>query len=243
MPVSFEFYLAVLAVFFAGILRGFSGFGVGMVLVPSLSLLYSPVTAVITVVLLEIVPSIQLFPDAIKKCHWQSVVPMSLTALITIPIGSLILIHTNADVMRIVIAMLIIISVLILAVGWKYKGAYTPMSSVMTGAASGLISGASSLGGLPIILYYLSGRLSTSVARASIVIFLVFTALLSVTTFSLHGVISKDILIRAVWLVPPFIVAIWIGGRLFGQVSESTFRAITLTFLGSVGVMMLMSYK
>ncbi|MDT8405262.1 hypothetical protein [Sulfuriflexus sp.] len=49
-----EMYLAAVAVLVAGFIRGFSGFGAGMILVPVLSLLYSPVVAVVTVALLEL---------------------------------------------------------------------------------------------------------------------------------------------------------------------------------------------
>ena len=56
--LTHEFYIAIIAVLAAGVLRGFSGFGAGMVLVPSLSLLYNPMVAVITVVLLETIPAI-----------------------------------------------------------------------------------------------------------------------------------------------------------------------------------------
>lgn len=239
MLFSIEMYLAISAVLVAGVLRGFSGFGAGMVLVPSLSLLYSPIIAVVTVVLLEIIPSIQLLPNAISKCEWRSVVPMSLAALVTIPLGSFILVYTDADVMRSSISILVLLCVVVLATGWRYKGEYTSRESTATGFASGLIGGATSLGGLPVILYYLSGKNTTAVTRASIVVFLVVTTLVSVVTYLSHGIVTSDVMLRTAWLAPFFILAIWMGGYLFGKVSESFFRAVTLTLVGSVGMAML----
>jgi len=239
MPLSAEMYLAIVAVLIAGVLRGFSGFGAGMVLVPSLSLLYSPIIAVVTVVLLEIIPSIQLLPNAISKCEWRSVVPMSLAALVTIPLGSFILVYTDADVMRSSISILVLLCVVVLATGWRYKGEYTSRESTATGFASGLIGGATSLGGLPVILYYLSGKNTTAVTRASIVVFLVVTTLVSVVTYLSHGIVTSDVVLRTAWLAPFFIFAIWMGGHLFGKVSESFFRAVALTLVGSVGIAML----
>ena len=239
MPFSAEMYLAIIAVLIAGVLRGFSGFGAGMVLVPSLSLLYSPIIAVVTVVLLEIIPSIQLLPNAISKCEWRSVVPMSLAALVTIPLGSFILVYTDADVMRSSISVLVLLCVVVLATGWRYKGEYTSRESTATGFASGLIGGATSLGGLPVILYYLSGKNTTAVTRASIVVFLVVTTLVSVIAYLSHGIVTSDVVLRGAWLAPFFMIAIWGGGHLFGKVSESIFRAVTLTLVGSVGMAML----
>lgn len=239
MPVTAEIYLAIIFVLIAGVLRGFSGFGAGLILVPSLSVIYSPIVAVATVVLLEIIPSIQLLPRAIKKCHWQSVAPMALMAAIAIPFGSLILVYTDADTMRIVISALVILCVLILAMGWRFKGEFSSKVSVSTGLVSGVISGATSLGGLPVILFYLSNKHSTEVARASIVMFLVVTTIIALITYVQHGIITTEVVVRSASLGPFFIIAIWVGGKLFGKVSESVFRSITLALLGSVGLAML----
>ena len=241
MSITLEFYFAIFAVLIAGVLRGFSGFGAGMILVPSLSLLYNPMVAVVTVVLLEIIPSIQLLPNAISKCHWRSVIPMSVASIVAIPLGSLILVNADVDMMRSIISILVLFCVFILAIGWKYKGTYTKKASVITGVVSGVISGATSLGGLPVILYYLSGNHQTKVTRASIVVFLVITVVVSLMTYIMHGIITSEIILRASLLAPFFIVAIWIGGSLFGKASEATFRMITLSLLGSVGIAMLFS--
>lgn len=237
--LTHEFYIAIIAVLAAGVLRGFSGFGAGMVLVPSLSLLYNPMVAVITVVLLETIPAIQLLPNAIKKCHWNSIIPMSLASVVTIPMGSYILVYADVDVLRMGISILVLLCVFILLIGWHYKGEYTVKASTVTGVASGLISGATSLGGLPVILYYLSGRHATEVTRASIVVFLVITALVSLVTYIAHGIITSEVIERTVWLAPFFIIAISIGGSLFGKATESFFKTVTLTLLGSVGLVML----
>lgn len=241
MPLTQEFYFAIVAVLIAGTLRGFSGFGAGMILVPSLSLLYDPIIAVVSVVLLEMIPAIQLLPKVIPKCHWRSVIPMSLASVVTIPLGSFVLVNTDPDVMRNSISILVLFCVFILAIGWQYKGEYSTKASTMTGMASGLISGATSLGGLPVILYYLSGSQKTEVTRASIVVFLVITVLVSLVTYIIHGIITSEIFLRTALLAPFFIVAIWFGGSLFGKASEGLFRLITLSLLGSVGLAMLFS--
>jgi len=241
MAFSADFYFTIMVVLLAGTFRGFSGFGAGMIMVPILSLVYSPLIAVITVVLLELIPVFQLLPGAISKCHWRSVIPMSLSSIVAIPFGSFLLVYADANFMRNVISIIVIICVFVLATGWRYKGEYKLTATTATGTISGLISGATSLGGLPVILYYLSGKHKTEIARATIVVFLGVTALVSLVTYSSHGIISSDIIVRTAWLAPFFILATWIGGRLFGKVSESLFRNITLLLLGSVGITMLLT--
>lgn len=241
MWIPVELILTVAAVFAAGVIRGFSGFGTGMVLVPSLSLLYEPVVAVVTVALLEAIPAIQLLRVGIAHCHWPTVIPMSVISTITVPLGALLLVSIEADTMRVIISIIVIVCVVILATGWRYKGDSGLKASAMTGALSGAITGATNLGGLPVILYYLSTSLTAQVTRASIIIFLVISAVVTLVTYTSYGIITKDILISTTWVAPVFLIAIWVGGRLFGKVSETFFRTATLTLLVGVSVMMLLS--
>lgn len=238
MSVSIEVSLAILAVCVAGIFRGFSGFGTGMILVPCLSLIYEPVVAVVTVVLLELIPAVQLFKASLAKCHWQTVVPMALTSSITVPLGAHLLITVDANTLRVLIAIMVFLTVIILSSGWRYKGETGIKTSAMAGLSSGVITGATSLGGLPVILYYLSSQLTTQVARASMIIFLLMTTVVTLVIYANQGIITSDIVLRSAWLAPAFIVAIWIGGSLFGKVSESLFRKVILILLSVVSVVM-----
>ena len=241
MPGSFEVLLAVIAVIIAGIFRGFSGFGTGMILVPSLSVIYEPIVAVVTVVLLELVTALQLAKTSLPDCHWQTVIPMAIISSLMVPFGAILLINIDANTMRIVISVLVMLSVAILSSGWRYKGEAGFKISTITGVSSGLITGATSLGGLPVILFYLSSRLSTRVARASMIVFLIITSIVSLVTFMFHGIVKSDDIARTAAIVPVFIFAIWLGGMLFGKVAEPLFRKIILSLLSGVSVMTLVS--
>lgn len=241
---SLEILVAITAVIVAGVFRGFSGFGTGMILVPSLSVIYEPVVAVITVVLLELVTALQLVKKSLPHCHWQTVLPMAIISSITVPLGALLLINIEANTMRIAISVLVMISVLILYSGWRYKGEADMKISAITGFSSGLITGATSLGGLPVILYYLSSRLTTETARASMIVFLIITAIVSLLTYMIHGIITTDVMVRTATVMPLFIVSIWLGIQLFGKVSESTFRKVILSLLAIVSILTLFtSYR
>ena len=238
---SFEVILAIVAVIIAGIFRGFSGFGTGMILVPSLSVIYEPIVAVITVVLLELVTALQLVKTSLPDCHWQTVIPMAVTSSLMVPLGALLLVNIDANTMRIVISILVMLSVVILSSGWRYKGQAGFKISTITGVSSGLITGATSLGGLPVILFYLSSRLPTQVARASMIVFLIITSIVSLLAFMFHGIVKSDDILRTATIVPVFVLAIWLGGLLFGKVAESLFRKIILSLLSGVSVMMLVT--
>jgi len=240
MPIESTIFLSAIAVVVAGCVRGFSGFGAGMVLVPILSLIYNPLVAVVTVVVLELIPTVQLLPGALKYCHWRSVIPMSLLACISIPVGAMLLIHIDAEIMRIWIACLILLCVFTLSIGWRYTGTDRyGNASMLTGFSSGIMSGAAGLGGLPVILYYLSGSHTASVSRASMIVFLVVTTFIALVTYLLHGIVTVEIAGFSVLLAPLFILATWAGKKMFGLVSDAIFRKAMLTMLGGIAIAML----
>jgi len=238
--MDMNWLLAAIAVVIAGLVRGFSGFGAGLILVPSLSLLYNPLVAVVSVVIMELIPALQLVPKAAGRCHWRSVLPMSLAALVTVPLGSWLLVVIDEHSMRLLISLMVLLGTAVLASGWRYQPlVHDHKAPLLTGAVSGILSGATGLGGLPVILYYLSGSHKAEVTRASMVMFLFVTVLMSLSMFIYHGIISREILMRCLSLAPLLLLATWAGGRVFGKVSENTFRNVLLMMLTTIGMMTL----
>ena len=68
------FYVAVaeLAIFFSGIVRGFSGFGLALIAVPLLSLLLPPAEVVPIIFVLSIIVAAQLLPQVWRDVEWRS---------------------------------------------------------------------------------------------------------------------------------------------------------------------------
>lgn len=240
--MELHWYLAAMSVMVAGIVRGFSGFGAGLVLVPSLSLIYGPMNAVVSVVLLELIPTAQLMPRAIKHCHWPSVLPMMLAATVTVPLGAALLVVMNENTVRHMIAIMVLLATALLASGWRLSQAgRTRTGPLMTGAISGVLSGAAGLGGLPVIMYYLSTAHLARVTRSSIILFLFVTVMVSLISFVFHGIVSEAVVLRCMSLAPVLLAATWLGGRIFGHVSEQRFRSILLMLMSAVGLITLVA--
>lgn len=235
-----QLILAILAVAAAGVVRGFSGFGAGMILVPTLSLLYSPLVAVVSVVFMELIAAVQLLPWAVQRAHWRSVLPMLAMALMAIPVGAWILVNADPALMRVLIAVIVLGGALALSLGWRSpRLAASGGAPLAAGVLSGVMTGSVGLGGVPVVLFYLSGVHTAAAVRASTVVFLFATAVVSLASYLYHGIVSADVVERCAVLAPVFVLSIWLGGRMFGKVSESAFRVVVLTLLSGMGVLTL----
>ena len=61
----------------AGLMRGFAGFGSAMLMAPIFAILFGSADMVVTVVAIELVVSVQLFPQVRRHADWHVLTPMS----------------------------------------------------------------------------------------------------------------------------------------------------------------------
>ena len=81
------FVVALCAVVVSGVLRGYSGFGAALIIIPIFSNLYSPLTAVSFHVLIEMPTLLVLLPTAVK-IYDKKLVNFSLLSLVlAVPLG------------------------------------------------------------------------------------------------------------------------------------------------------------
>ena len=228
--------IAVGVVVLAGVVRGFAGFGSALIMSPALSLLFGPPTAIAMMSLLEVPAVLQLLPDAWRHGERRSVVPLGLAAAAMVPVGAWLLVTLDPVVMRRAIGLLVLSFTMVLAMGWRYRGAVQLPLTIGVGASGGFLGGAAGIAGPPIILFYLSGPADARMARGSMIGFFVFTTATALVTYAWHGLYTEGLLWRAAGLLPAFVSGIWLGQRLFGRVSEAAFRRAALVLLAVIGI-------
>ena len=222
---------ACITLFISGLIRGFSGFGSAMVNAPILSLLWGPTVGIPVAALIELVPAIQLTPKAIPNANWRLVWLMGIPALILIPLGSWLLTTLPADFIRRFVALIVLMLVITLWSGWRYKGKRTTSSTILVGSCSGLLSGATGMGGPPVILYLMAGKESAKELRAILVCYFTIILVGLMISFGFLGLFSQSVIWQTIFLVLPFLICIFIGALLFPLAAEKTYRNISLLFL------------
>jgi len=228
--------IAMGATFLAGIVRGFSGFGAAMVQAPIFAILFTAPQAVATVVALGMLASMQLLPGSIRDTAWRDILPIGLTAALTIPLGAYVLLAIEADVMRRGISAMVLVTVLFLMSGFRYPGRPGLRGGLFTGGLSGVINGATSVGGPPVVIYMLAGPNTATINRASLITF--YTGLNGLTLLSLvvNGVVSYATVARVLWLLPAQIVSLLVGTWLFHRATDVIYRRIAMGLLLAIAL-------
>ncbi|MEO0537559.1 MAG: sulfite exporter TauE/SafE family protein [Cyanobacteria bacterium P01_A01_bin.123] len=223
----------------AGFIRGFAGFGSAMILAPALSLLFEPQQAVATIILLEMTAGAGLVPEASKKAKWQAVLPLVLSAMVMVPVGAHFLSLLEPNLIRRIMGGLILGFVLLLMIGKSHYSKPHLMLTSAVGALSGFLTGLTSMGGPPIVLYEMSGENSAAANRANFIIFFALTQFIALMSYWTSGILTIAIWQLFAKFVPAFGMGLLVGRFCFKQVNEVLFRRFVLGLLLVVAVMAL----
>ena len=231
-----NYFLIALVVVFSGFLRGFIGFGSGLLMVPILSYFYSPIFAMVFNIVIEIPATIYLTFVGAKKCNFKEISPMMFTMMLTIPFGIVFLVSIDEQVIKILMSILLIFFVILIAIGWRIKATITRYVLVLGGIISGLMQGATGMGGPPYVTVLLSKNDSDEVARANILVItsgLVISAIISLYYF---GLFTKNIFLTGIVTAPIYVFSTYLGSKFFNHSGNKYFRNSSLIALGIVGI-------
>lgn len=228
--------IAAAAVLLAGIVRGFSGFGSAMVMMPVLAVLYEPVRAVPLALLLEMAVSLPLMPAAARLVDWRHIGVLLLAACATVPLGIWLLRTLDAGLMRYIMSGIVIAAVALLATGWRYHGRPGIAPTLATGLLSGTMNGLSGMGGPPVVFFYLAGADGAARSRASFIVFFAVIDLFALIVFALADAYDGHGVLLAAVLCVPFVLGGLLGARLFGHAGERFYRVAALVILTSIAI-------
>ena len=231
-----NYLLIVLVILFSGFIRGFLGFGSGLITIPILSYLYSPIFAMVFNIAIEIPATIYLTYVGAKSCKFKEISPMFFAMMLTIPIGTIFLISVNEQLIKIIMSILVIFFVILIATGWKLKASITKYVLTISGVISGLMHGATGMGGPPYATVLLSKGDNDEVTRGNILIMstgIVISAIISLYYFNLF---TKELLLTGLITSPLYILATYFGSMFFNFSGNKYYISISLSALGIIGV-------
>ncbi len=223
--------IAAPGVFLASVLRGFTGFGFGLAAVPLLSLVLPPARVVTLVVLLQVIVGASDLRQAWRLCDWRAIGGLLPGLALGIPTGLAILIHLPANPVRLVIGVVIAASVILL-----WRGAHLPRRPTLAltmsvGAISGTISGLSSMGGPPVVVYLIAMGHSAAVVRATLSVYFMISGLLSGGLMVSRGMIDAELLLWTAVSLPALFLGSWAGTWGFHKASPRQHRMTALWVL------------
>jgi len=231
-PETLALTLAVAAL--AGVVRGITGFGGAMVMSPPLALLLGPRLTVPVVMLLEGIAALPMVWQTRAQIHWPTIGPILVAACATVPLGGYLLVNADPVTLRQAIAATVIVFALLMLRGWRYSGRRRLPTALGLGGLSGVMTGATSVGAPPVILYLLAGPDPIAITRASLTFFLAGVSLAALVMLWSREVLDLHSAWVALLLAPLYWGGLIAGVRLFARFNDARFRQFTLLLLIAV---------
>jgi uncharacterized protein len=228
--------LAAIMTFGAAAIRGLTGFGMAIILVPLLGLVIRPDQAVVLAILLQFLIGPVGIKTIIADSDRHSSLMIAGFAVLATPFGLWLLAHTAPDLARLLIS-LIAIGAFILVIMPKGQG-LAPGRTVTaaTGLAAGVLTGFAAMPGPPVVPYYLRGAFAPVTARASMMLIFFATATAGTAASTLLGLTTMPLMLIAGALFVPMFIGNHIGQMAFGRVSPTVWRSMVALLLGVAGI-------
>lgn len=218
------------ATFAAGFLRGVTGFGFALAAVPIYSLIVPPIFAVVLAQILQVAAAPVDLVQNRKILDRRALRLLILGALPAVALGALLATRLSPDLLRLVIAGLVLMGLGALMADIKLPAGRRP--ALMAGACAGLLAGLAAMPGPPAVAYFLGRGTDKRVSRASLLVFFAFTALVALVFVALSSdVLSWAVAGAAALAWPALMAGTWAGSKLFERLGDGSYRRAALGVL------------
>lgn len=223
--------------FGAAYVRGLTGFGMAIILVPLLGLLIPPEEAVVLGILLQLLIGPVGLRQTIAAADRESAIPIGIIAMLMTPLGMAVLSMTPPDVARLMITGAAVAAFVAVILPKSASNAQPGKAAIAaTGVASGLLTGFAAMPGPPVVPFYLRRRVDPRIARASMLTIFFLTAIAGTLAAMWIGIATLRLFLFALLLFIPMWLGNALGGRHFGRVAPPVWQAMVAAVLGIAAV-------
>lgn len=228
--------IALLAVFVAFFVKGFSGFGPALVLIPSLTLLYDPETAITASALFDLIAGPILFVSVRKRIDWKFVISVVIFLFVGAYFGALLLQSFSTEILKRIIAVGLMVFIIILILQKKQTDIQvsTNKRMKMLRYPIALISGFS--GGLigisgPLLVVYMKLIYKKIYFRDQLIAIFMLGAGWRLLLYRSYQIKFNLDWITLGLMICFLLIGLWLGKRYHSKVNERKFNRIVALIL------------
>ena len=228
LPLSvLIFFLSV--VFISSIIKGTTAFGFNLIATPLMLLFFEPQQAVVILLPLTTIVNIGVIFWNRERPVFNKVLILGLSGLVGIPVGIFVLLHSDPDILKILIGIIILFFasiIVLLPKNIKIKRGI--FKDVIVGFASGVLVTSTSLSGPLIILYLTAMKIPKVEFRRIVACFLLILHIFGLIALLSAGTVTQNTMILDLKLLPALIAGFLISMKLVNFINENFFRLLAL---------------
>ena len=227
--------LALAAAFGSAFVRGLTGFGMAILIVPILALALAPVHAVLLTNFLSVFIGLSEIRRLLRDAERSAWAIIALVA-ITTPIGLYLLSLTSPAIARLVIALIALSAFVAILLPRRGALDHHPATTGAVGIMSGFMTGYAGMPGPPVVPYYVGRDIPRHVAKASMLLIFTCASSVGLVSGAAIGVLDWSLGLLAALLFPAVLAGNWLGDRASGRIADRTWRICVGVVLGGAAL-------
>ena len=216
--------VAVAATLGAAFIRGLTGFGFGILLVPILALALTPVEAVLAINIMAGLLALTEIRMILREAERSAFVIGALVVLATAP-GLILLDATPQNLARLLIALIALSAFFAILLPKRSAAQPGPVTTGAVGLSAGALTGFAAMPGPPVVPYYVGRDIPRVTAKASMIGIFGLAAAAGIGSGATIGVLEWRVVVLGIALFPLVLLGNWAGSLAFGKVSDPVWRA------------------
>ena len=228
--------------FFAGLIRGFTGFGLSA-FVMSLALSIIPPIELIPICWwMEFFAGVFMIKNGWKESDKKTSMNLLVGAIFGLPIGIFVTTILDFQISKFIALTLILMLSFILLQNFKLQFLSTKLGTISSGVFAGMATGLASIGGMIVATYVLASQNSARRMRASIVVYILLNSITTFIFLIIFDVMDQKAFLRGILLALPSSIGVVLGSILFMQKLEKYYRPFSLGLLISFSLVGLIRF-
>lgn len=220
----------------AGLVRGFAGFGAGLIFMPVAAAAFDPKIAAAAFLIMDNVLTMPLIVKAAPTCRWRTVLPTAIGAIVTVPLGAAILAYADPLLLRWGLSVLVLILLGLLVSGLRYSGEPHTAASIAVGGTAGVLGGIGQVAGPPVIAFWVAGPYPPPIIRANLIMFFAVMSVASMAAYFWNGFFTAEALRTILIFAPAYAIALFAGAQLFGKAPDTYYRRIAYAIIALAAI-------
>ena len=224
------------AVLFASLVRGLTGFGLAIVMVPLIGIIIAPQQAVLVGILSSLMMAPLGYATSRKRVDPAVMRPLLIATVAAAPFGLWLLVLTPPDIARLAIAGIAIGSFPVLLAKRAPHPPEGVLPRVATGMLTGLLAGFAAMPGPPVIFYFVRHGIAPAASRDAMIVTFFWSSSMVAFAALVTGRFTLPTAALALSCYPALALGNAIGSKLFGHVNEAAWRAVTLLIMAAAAL-------
>lgn len=235
-----DFLFASVVILLAAVVQGATSFGFSLLALPLLGLIYELKVVVPTLVVFSLVLNLIILFKLKLKPHLKEIGLLAIFAVACIPIGVQMLMVVEESTLKRIVSILLIVISLIMLSGVKINIKNKKVSYIIAGILSGILNGAVSLSGPPVVVLLANDDKNKNEFRASLTFLFVILNIVTIALYLKNGLFENPELIHMAYLLPIMVIGTYIGIHLGNKIDDVKFKKLVLVLLFVMGVVNLL---